>query len=182
MALGEHRLEQVPPSYRSLTAIKINDLFFLESKDKQTILRDLQIGFFADSAENVPVPDKSAKNYFKDQKGISKCRARFKSEIKLGRMIGGRGWTQKIVKNFLGRSFYKIPCGAVPKNGDPLGRIIHDYSFPSATLGSVNAALINTSVQYISFVERARQLSKVKWYIKVDMKNGYRQLGVHPSE
>ena len=82
----------------------------------------------------------------------------------------------------MGRSFYTIPCGAVPKNGDPLGRIIHDYSFPSATEGSVNSALINTSVEYISFVERARQLAKVEWYIKVDLKNGYRQLGVHPSE
>ena len=72
--------------------------------------------------------------------------------------------------------------GAVPKNGDPLGRLIHDYSFPSAIQGSVNSALINTSVEYISFVERAAQLSQVEWFIKVDMKNGYRQLGVHPRE
>ena len=130
----------------------------------------------------MPTPAKTAKNYFKDKRGVAKSRARFTAEIKLGRMIGGRGWTKKTVKWFLGGSFYEIPCGAVPKNGDPLGRIIHDFSFPSATQGSVNSALINTSVQYISFVERARQLSKVEWFIKVDMKNGYRQLGVHPSE
>ena len=80
------------------------------------------------------------------------------------------------------RPFYTIPCGAVPKNNDPLGRIIHDYSFPSAGQGSVNSALINTSVEYISFVERTRQLSRVDWFMKVDMKNGYRQLGLHPSE
>ena len=75
-----------------------------------------------------------------------------------------------------------IPCGAVPKNEDPLGRIIHNYSSPSADKGSVNSALLNTSVQYISFVERTKQLSMVNWFVKVDLKNGYRQLGVHPSE
>ena len=48
VALGEHRLWQVLPSYRSPTVIKINDLFLPVSKHKQTILRDLQIGFFAD--------------------------------------------------------------------------------------------------------------------------------------
>ena len=76
-------------------------------------------------------------------------------------MIGGVGWTRATVKWFLGRDFYTTPCGAVPKNDDPLGRIIHDFSFPSKTKESINSALINTSVKYISFVERARQLSKV---------------------
>ena len=130
----------------------------------------------------MPTPHKSPKNYFKNQEGVDKCRARFISECKLSRMLGGRGWTYDLVQQFLGKPFYITPCGAVPKNDDPLVRIIHDYSFPSATQGSVNSALINTSVQYISFVERAKQLSKVEWYIKVDLKNGYRQLGVHPSE
>ena len=87
-----------------------------------------------------------------------------------------------VVEQFLGRPFFTIPCGAVPKNQDPLERIIHDYSFPSAVQGSVNSALINTFAQYISFVERAEQQSKVEWFIKVDMKNGYRQMGVHPRE
>ena len=76
-------------------------------------------------------------------------------------MIGGLGWTREVVKKFLGRSFYVIPCGAVPKNGDPLGRIIHDYSYPSKNRGSVNSALVNTSIEYISFVERAEYLAKV---------------------
>ena len=76
-------------------------------------------------------------------------------------MIGGWGWSEEIIKQFLGRSFYTIPCGAVPKNQDPFGRIIHDYSSPSANKNSVNSALVNTSVKYISFVERARKLSKV---------------------
>ena len=130
----------------------------------------------------MPPTDLDARNYFEDETGIEKCRARFVSETKKGRMIGGHGWTKKTVETFLGRPFYRIPCGAVPKNDDPLGRIIHDYSFPSASQGSVNSALINTSVQYISFVERAELLSRVDWFVKVDMENGYRQLGVHPSE
>ena len=75
-----------------------------------------------------------------------------------------------------------IPCGAVPKNPDTVRSIIHDYTYPSSVQGSVNSALINTSVEYISFVERAKHLSKVQYFVKVDMKNGYRQLGVHPSE
>ena len=130
----------------------------------------------------MPPPNSHTKNYFKDQKGLEKCRARFNSEIRAGRMVGGWGQSQETVRQFLGRSFYTIPCGAVPKNQDPCGRIIHDYSSPSAKENSVNSALINTSVKYISFLERARQLSKTDQFIKVDLKNGYRQLGVHPSE
>ena len=130
----------------------------------------------------MPAPNSSAKNYFKDKRGVKKCRARFISEIKAGRMLGGRGWSEEIVRQFLGKSFYKIRCGAVPKIQDPLGRIVHNYSSPSKTKGCVNSALVNTSVRYISFIERAKQLSQVDWFIKVDMKNGYRQLGVHPSE
>ena len=76
-------------------------------------------------------------------------------------MLGGVGQTAETVKSFLGRTFYIIPGGAVPKNLDPLGRIIHDYSFPSASRGSVNSGLVNTSVQYISFVERVKKLSEV---------------------
>ena len=43
-------------------------------------------------------------------------------------MLGGVGWTKEVVGWFLGKPFYTVPCGAVPKNNDPLGRIIHDYS------------------------------------------------------
>lgn len=97
-------------------------------------------------------------------------------------MIGGVGWTRNAVEQFLGKKLYTIPCGAVSKNNDPLGRIIHDFSFPSKTKNSVNSAFVDTSVEYISFVERAKKLSKIDWYMKVDLKNGYGQLRVHPSE
>ena len=46
----------------------------------------------------------------------------------MGRMIGGPGWSAKVVTWFLASPFYTIPCGAVPKKGDPYGRIIHNYS------------------------------------------------------
>ena len=37
-------------------------------------------------------------------------------------------------------------------------------------------------MKYIAFKERVRLLQHVKWYIKLDLKDGYRQLPVHPSE
>ena len=149
------------PSYRSPTAIRINSIFLLESKTKATILRNLQVGFVSEQAKVMPPTKINVKNYFINQEGVTKCRSRFHDEVNLGRMIGGLGQTRESVKQFLGRSFYTIPCGAVPKDHDPLGRIIHDFSFPSKKRGSINSALINTSVEYISFVERARKLSKV---------------------
>ena len=92
------------------------------------------------------------------------------------------GWTRKSVEKFLGRKVYVIPCGAVPKDGDKNGRIIHNYSHPHKNALSVNSALTNTSVEYITFKERVALLAEVDWYIKADLKNGYRQLPVHPTD
>ena len=97
-------------------------------------------------------------------------------------MVGGPGQTRKITKEFLRSDFYVIPCGAVPKGSDPHGRIIHDYSFSYEGEESLNSALLENSVQYISFLKRAEVLSRIKWYVDLDLKNGYRQLPVHPSE
>ena len=97
-------------------------------------------------------------------------------------MLGGVGWTRKKIENFLKKEVYVIPCGAVPKNGDKNGRIIHDYSYPHKNSLSVNSALVNTSVEYITFKQRVALLAQVDWYIKVDLKDGYRQLPVHPSD
>ena len=74
------------------------------------------------------------------------------------------------------------PCGAVPKGDDPHGRIVHDYSYAPRDTDSLNSCLQNTSVTYISFIERARQLAPFNWYFAVDLENGYRQLPVHPSD
>ena len=46
----------------------------------------------------MPATGKTPKNYFKNPEGVKKCRDRFHSEIKKGRMIGGKGWTEKTVK------------------------------------------------------------------------------------
>ena len=72
-------------------------------------------------------------------------------------------------------------CGAVPNGNDPLGRIIHNYG-QKFDGRSINDALLDNSVQYISFKERVALLQHLKWYIKLDLKDGYRQLPVHPSE
>ena len=97
-------------------------------------------------------------------------------------MLGGPGWDRARVREFLNRDFYVTPCGAVPKGSDPHGRIIHDYSFAPRNCHSLNSSLLENSVHYISFTERVRALSKVSWYFAVDLKNGYRQLPVHPRD
>ena len=124
----------------------------------------------------------SPPNFFKNEIAVKKCRERFSDEVKLGRMVGGFGWNKNDVLAFLGRKFYTIPCGAVPKNGDPAGRIIHNYSFPLPNSKSINSALADTSVSYLSFKDRVARLSKVNWFIKADLKNGYRQMPVNPVD
>ena len=130
----------------------------------------------------MPPPLVKVKNFLNDVAAIKKCRTRFSSEVKLGRMLGGIGWAGLDVQKLLHGPFYTIPCGAVPKGDDPYGRIIHDYSFPSPDFGSINSALQNTTVTYISFKRRVVELEQVDWFLKVDLKDGYRQLPVHPSE
>ena len=75
-------------------------------------------------------------------------------------MLGGVGWTRKIVENFLGTKVYTIPCGSVPKGDDPHGRIIHDDSYPRKKGQYINAALLENSVYYISFKDRVKALSQ----------------------
>ena len=121
-------------------------------------------------------------NNFIPKEAMSKCRERFENETKLGRMVGGLGWTREKVRYFLGRDFYVIPCGAVPKGEDPHGRIIHDFSFAPPGEKSINESILDNSVRYITFIERVRALSCVDWYVSVDMKNGYRQVPVHAGD
>ena len=66
-----------------------------------------------------------------------------------------------MVYTFLKTDFYVIPCGDVAKGNDPHGRIIHDYIYAPKNDFSINDALLDNSVQYISFVERARALASV---------------------
>ena len=53
-----------------------------------------------------------------------------KKQVLLGKIIGGPGWNaQDVTRFFGGLGFYGIPSSAVEKNGDPYGRIVHDYGY-----------------------------------------------------
>ena len=180
LASGDIKLSHLLPSYRSSHDLDINKRFLIGHNKKQ-ILKDLEFGFRADWAASMPPTYKTPPNFFAPG-GIHRARERFSEEVKKGRMLGGFGWSKHVVEKFLGRPVYVIPCGAVPKNDDPFGRLIHNYSHPSAKHNSVNSALVNTSVKYMAFKARVKCLARVDWYIKADLKNGYRQLPVHPTD
>ena len=152
--------------------LRLNDLF-LVTANKNLILNDLELGYRADWAPKMP-KHISGPIFFKSRAAIQKCSSRFNSEMKKGTMVGGVGWSKHSVGRFLGKNFYTISCGAVPKIGDTAGRIIHIHRFPSPYFGSINPMLLDNSVSHISFKERVSLLEKFDWYIKVDFKNGYR--------
>ena len=104
---------------------------------------------------------------------MKKCRTRFKSEIIKGRIFGGPGWSAETVSHFLESTFFNTPCGTGPKKGDPFGRIIHNYSHEFDGV-SLNDCLINNSTEYISSEARVALLDPLNWYIKLDLKDGYR--------
>ena len=68
------------------------------------------------------------------------------------------------------------------KDGDPLGRVVHDYGYFKPGSYSINAAHANTSVRYDSVRRRVLVLDGIEWYIKADLKNGFRQFGTHPAD
>ena len=141
----------------------------------------LAFGLRGDWGHTFPTPNCIAPNFLKCDAARAKCRLRFKSEVRAGRMIGGPGWTAGVVRWFLGGDFFITPCGAVPKGDDPHGRIIHNYSYEFDGI-SLNSVLIDNSVEYISFKARVELMAQVSWYFKVDLKNGYRQVPVNPKD
>ena len=94
----------------------------------------------------------------------------------------GWGCSPDKVWTILKRDVFVIPCEAVPKNDDPVGRIIHNQSHPDKLSNSINSALTNTSVEYITFKERVARLSRVDRFIILGLENGDKQLPVHPSD
>ena len=123
MGLGDVALSHLLPSYRSEYELSINERF-LRAQKKNLILKNLQVGFRADWAPIMPKVLSTPINFLSGAEAIKKARARFKSEVEKGRMLGGIGWTREKVEDFLQKKVYVIPCGAVPKNGDKNGRII----------------------------------------------------------
>ena len=181
MGLGDVDLHKFLPSFRNPLELYCNERFLI-GNNKDQVLKDLKYGLRADWTPVMPHIYPSPCNFFPSPAAVQKCRERFISETQKGRMIGGLGWSLRAVENFLQRRAYTIPCGAVPKNGDPFGRIIHNYSYPLAKEGSINSALMDTAVEYGSFRLRVSQLAQVDWFIKADLVNGYRQLLVHPTD
>ena len=65
------------------------------------------------------------------------------------------------MRNFFGgKQFYGIPCGAVAKGDDPMGRIVHDYGYYHTNSYSVNATHSCTSVKYLSSKEVAKNIGQ----------------------
>ena len=83
-------------------------------------------------------------------------------QVVAGKMLGGPGWSCGVVGQFFGgRCFYGIPCGATEKDGDPCGRIIHDYGFYKQGGYSVNSTHSSTRVKYNTVKQKMEILEKV---------------------
>ena len=106
----------------------------------------LAYGLRGDWGAELPPPNRPAANYL--GAALNNCRTRFQKEVQAGRMIGGPGWTREHVRWFLQSDFYVTPCGAVPMDDDPFGRIVHYYIHEFDGL-SLNAGLLDNSVSYI---------------------------------
>ena len=152
---------------------------------KEHVLCELATGFVSHFGYPPPEPWGSVKNYMPmtTQQGVVRLRKAMSEQIRNGKMIGGLGWTAEHVREFFGGSdFYGIPCGAVAKDGDPMGRVVHDYGYYPEGSYSVNATHSCTSVKYLTLFEVASILDQVEWFIKADLSSGYRQFGTHPVD
>ena len=146
------KLSHLLPPFRSNRDLAINNAFLI-GKNKNLILRNLQFGFRASWASEMPPTNSIPHNFLRDKKALMKARARFSQEVKKGRMLGGVGWTLDKVERFLKKKVYVIPCGAVPKNDDPYGRIIHDYSFPKKKF-RIDQLRPNGHLRWIHYFQR----------------------------
>ena len=114
-------------------------------------------GFISHFEYTEPVPWGHVDNYdpLRGSYGSVLLRSRMRDEVLAGRMIGGPGWSSSTVRRFFGGlNFWGVPCGATAKDGDPCGRIIHDYGYYRKGSYSINATHSSTSVVYTTFKER----------------------------
>ena len=178
-------LWKLSPLFRSPSELANIQNFLTNDPMKEHVLACFATGFVSHFRYKLPQPQGSKSNYgpLKTKAGQVKFTAAMRKEVLAGHMLGGPGWTSQDVRRFFGgRHFQGIPSGAVPKGGDPLGRIVHDYGFYPAKSYSINASHSCTRVKYKSFKETAEVLEHVRWYIKADLKSGYRQFGTHPVD
>ena len=67
-------------------------------------------------------------------------------------------------------------------NGDPCGRIVHDYGYHPKNSYSVNSMHSCTSIRYLTTKEVVSILDSVTYFLKADLENGFRQFGAHPVD
>ena len=95
--------------------------------------------------------------------GVEQLRKAMSEQVTSGKMIGGQGWTADHVREFFGgEEFYGIPCSATAKDGNPIGRIVHDYGYYPEHSYSVNATHSCTSVKFLSLFEVSSILDQVE--------------------
>ena len=161
------------------------DSYIVKDEMKPHVLECFETGFVSHFEYPLPEPWGSVENYepLLSKKGREMLQRAMSKQVEEGKMIGGPGWTAEMVRNFFGgQNFYGIPCGVTEKDGDPFGRIVHDYGFYKRGGYSINATHSSTSVKYLTFLERASILQNVQWYIKADLASGFRQFGTHPVD
>ena len=116
---------------------------------REHVLECLKTGFVSHFDYPEPEPWGHVENYdpLRSLRGKATLTEAMKKQVLLGKMIGGPGWTANMVRMFFGgKNFYGIPCGAVEKGGDPLGRIVHDYGYYRRGSYSINATHSSTSL------------------------------------
>ena len=76
--------------FRTPHTIEGNRQFLVEDSTKASVLNMLAHGLRGDWG-TLPTPGLPVRNFLKTPAAVSKCRDRFKSEVSLGRMLGGPG-------------------------------------------------------------------------------------------
>ena len=141
--------------YRSPKELHDINAFLIADPIKDHVMAGFATGFVAHFEYPLPSPWGSVRNYpsLTCELGKLKFSEEMRKQVIAGKMIGGPGWSAQDVRSFLGCDFYGIPCHAVEKNGDPYGRIVHDYGYHKRRSYSINASHSCTTVTYTSFRE-----------------------------
>ena len=84
-------LHRVLPLFRSPALLQKTRDFLLPHPDKEPVLHMLAYGLRGDWGPTFPPPNRPAPNYLGPPEAVHKCRRRFESEVRAGRMIGGPG-------------------------------------------------------------------------------------------
>ena len=91
LGIGDsQRLYQWLPLFRTPKTIAGNRQFLVLEPTKAAVLDTLAHGLRGDWG-TLPTPGLHVRNFLKTPAAVSTCRARFKSEVSLGRMLGGPG-------------------------------------------------------------------------------------------